>query len=138
MSNDYRPDYYRPDKDPAACEGDCQFVIIHEADTAACESGSPTCNLATLLTAEPSGFHDASLIDATIKINEILAAIPADSRGRQLSMLHTKWGLLLAWVDHKGVAPADGVRPDADDATIAKALRLRGDYSGSGAGANSY
>jgi len=94
--------------------------------------------MATLLTAEPSEFHDASLIDATNRINEILTAIPADSRGRALSLLSTKWGLLLAWVDHKAEAPADGVRPDADDATIVKALRLKGDYAASGAGANSY
>ena len=137
MPNDYRSNDYKPKGAPASCVGEsCQHVI--HGDYASCESGSSSCNVASLLAAEPSGFHDASLIDATHKINEILKAIPADSRGRTLSLLQTKWGLLLAWVDHKAEAPADGVRPDADDATIAKALRLKGDYASSGAGATSY
>ncbi len=109
---------------PTNCVGRaCQHVIHGEEAT--CESGSSTCSPAKLLQADPSGFHDSALIDATNKINQILEAIPADTRGRALSLLHTDWGSLLAWVDHHSAAPADGVRPDADEATIAKALRLK-------------
>ena len=109
---------------PTNCVGKkCQHVI--HGEDATCETGTSTCNPAKLLQAEPSGFHDAALIDATNKINQILETIPADARGRTISLLHTEWGSLLAWVDHNAIAPADGVRPDADEATIAKALRLK-------------
>ena len=118
-------------KDPCIGKA-CQHVI--HGDELACESGTSTCTLAKLLEADPSGFHDANLIEATRKIREILEGIPADPRGRTLSLVHTNFGSLLAWVDHNAIAPAEGVRPDADDATIAKALRLK-DYAASGAGA---
>ena len=118
---------------PTGCVGkSCDFVLKDEDAT--CESGSSTCSPAKLLQAEPSGFHDAKLIEATNQINQILESIPADSRGRTLSLLHTNDGSLLAWVDHNAEAPADGVRPDADDATIAAAMRLKvGAASGAGA-----
>lgn len=120
---------------PTSCVGKaCEYVI--KDDDATCEPGTSTCLPAKLLDAGPSGFHDASLIDASNRINQILEAIPKDGRGRTLSFLQTKWGALLAWVDHNAVAPEDGVRPDADDATIARALRLKGDYAASGAGAS--
>lgn len=120
-------------KNPTGCIGKaCQFAIAN--DYATCENGSSTCTTAKLLDADPSGFHDQNLMAATRKIREILEAIPADSKGRKLSFLHTNFGSLLAWVDHNQVAPTDAVRPDADDATIAKALRLK--ESAAGAGTN--
>lgn len=116
---------------PTGCVGrQCEFVIKN--GEAACEPGTSTCTPAKLLQAEPSGLHDARLIEATNQINQILEAIPADSRGRALSLLHTNFGSLLAWVDHNAVAPADGVRSNADDATLAQALRLK-DSAASGA-----
>ena len=118
---------------PTGCIGKaCDFVI--RDDDATCESGSSTCSIAKLLQAEPSGFHPQELIDATNKVNQILEAIPADPHGRTLSFLHTNDGSLLAWVDHKAMAPADGVRPDDDEATVARALRLKASAA-SGAGA---
>jgi hypothetical protein len=116
-----------------ACIGKaCQHVIVD--DYAACEDGSSTCTLAKLLEAEPSGFHDKNLIEATRKIRQILESIPSDPLGRRLSLLHTNFGSLLAWVDHNATVPANrGVRPDADDATIAKAMKIKG-YSAAGAG----
>jgi hypothetical protein len=117
---------------PTGCVGKaCEYVI--KDDKATCESGHTTCTRAKLLEANASGFHDARLIAATIQINQILDGIPADSGGRALSLLHTNDGSLLAWVDHNAVAPRDGVRSTADDATIAKALRLKGSAA-SGAG----
>ncbi len=116
------------------CSGKaCQHVLAGEK--AICETGSSTCTVAKLLEAEASGFHDEVLIEATRKIRQILEGIPPDPRGRSLSLLHTNFGSLLAWVDHYATAPEDGVRPDADDATIAKAMRLKG-YATSGAGAS--
>jgi hypothetical protein len=120
---------------PTGCIGKaCQHVIVD--DYAACETGSSACTQAKLLEAEPSGFHDENLIEATRRISEVLESIPPDPRGRKLSLLHTNFGSLLAWVDHNATVPADrGVRPDADDATIAKALRLKGcTETGVGAG----
>ncbi len=119
---------------PTGCAGKaCQHVILD--DEAACETGTSTCTMAKLLEAEPSGFHDKNLIEATRKIRQVLESIPPDPRGRKLSLLHTNFGSLLAWVDHNVTVPADrGVRPDADDATIAKALRVKG-YTATSAGA---
>ena len=111
----------------------CTFVILDD-DVVACEVGTSTCTGANLLEAETSQFHDANLAEATRKIREILEGIPHDPQGRELVFLHTRLGSLLAWVEHRGKIPADqGIRPDADDATIAKALRLKG-YAASGAG----
>jgi hypothetical protein len=115
-------------------EGLCSFVIMTDG-TAACETGPPTCTAAKLLEAELSTFHDANLAEATRKITEILDGIPPDPHGRKLALMHTHFGSLLAWVEHRGMVPADqGIRPDANDATIAEALRLKG-YAASGAGA---
>ena len=115
-----------------ACIGKaCQYVIVD--DYAACENGSSTCTSAKLLEAEPSGFHDANLIEATRRLSEVLESIPPDPRGRKLSLLHTNLGSLLAWVDHNATAPVEGVTADDDDATVAKALKLKG-YAAAGAG----
>jgi hypothetical protein len=112
----------------------CSWVVMSDG-SAACEVGTSTCDVAKLLEAELSTFHDATLAEATRKISEVLEGIPPDPQGRKLAFLHTNFGSLLAWVEHKGELPADqGIRPDADDATIAKALRLKG-YAASGAGA---
>ena len=40
-----------------------------------------------LLVASPSKFHDQTLIEATAKINQIMAEIPADNEGRRASLL---------------------------------------------------
>ena len=110
--------------DPTGCMGKaCNFVIKDE--DVMCENGTSMCSPAKLLDAEPSRFHDATLIQATNKINQILETIPADPGGRTASFLHTVNGSLLAWVDHKAEAPADGVRPNADEASVARALRLK-------------
>ena len=110
----------------------CNFFVTPDG-WVSCEPGTNTCGIAELLEAETSGFHDANLAEATRKINEILGSIPPDPEGRKLSLLHTNFGSLLAWVEHGGAVSDPGIRPDADNATIAKALRLKG-HAASGAG----
>ena len=115
-----------------ACVGrQCSFAASD--DSLACSSGGGDCVEVDLLEAEPSGFHDRNLIEATRKIKEIVAGIPSDSRGRKLSFVHTNLGTLLAWVEHGAEVPADAVTVDDDDATVAKALRLKG-VAAAGAG----
>lgn len=88
-----------------------------------CTDGG-SCFEACLLPAQISTFHDATLAAATSKINDILSAIPADPKGRQLSFLQTQMGTMLAWVRHDVDVPDDAVRATDDDATVTKALGL--------------
>ena len=111
-----------------ACKSACDYSI--DNDRANCSSGNGSCSLAVLLEAEPSGFHDQNLIAATQEIKAILAGIPPDSEGRKLSFIRTNMGSLLAWMDHSGTASDGGVTAEDDDATIARALRLRGYAAG--------
>jgi hypothetical protein len=103
----------------------CDFAVGTSAELASCLSGSGTCLAGDLLEAESSGIHDDTLIQVTQKIKQLLSEIPADSEGRKLSFLVTKMGLLLAWVNHDGDIPADAVTAKDDNATVAKALRLK-------------
>ena len=106
-----------------ACKGACDYTVY--SNSAACNTGTGTCAVAKLLEAELSGFHDENLIAATQQIKAILAAIPPDPAGRQLSFIRTNMGELLAWMDHSGAEVSEeGVTADDDDATIAAALRL--------------
>jgi hypothetical protein len=82
--------------------------------------------VADFLDAEQSDFHDENLIKATQKIREALAEIPADPLGRKLSIIRTKMGILLAWVQHGAdFATLDAVTSRSDDAVVIEALRLR-------------
>lgn len=103
--------------------GACDFFV--EGEFAACMPGAGSCTSADCLEAEPSGFHDQHLIEATQKIREILAAIPADPQGRKLSFLHTKTGSLLAWVKQESVVRKNGVTGKDDYEKVAKALKLK-------------
>lgn len=107
------------------CTGfNCDYAITGTGD-GICFSGSGTCLACNLLEAEPSAVHDKALMEATQKIKQILAAIPADADGRQLSFLVTNMGLLLGWVNHDAPVPENAVTAKDDDATIAKALKLK-------------
>src|ERR1051325_8935856 len=79
----------------------CRVFLDPRHDVASCQPGEGTCLTAKFLQAEPSKFHDETLIEATKKINRILTSIPADSQGRKLSLLVSKFGILLAWVYHE-------------------------------------
>ena len=117
------------------CSGDtCQWSLLKGGPTDSkaehtdpiCEAGSGGCSPATIVEAEESGFHDQQLVEATRKIRRILAKIPADPAGRKLSFCHTRMGTLLAWVQHGGKATGRRVTAKDDDATVAKALGLKG------------
>jgi hypothetical protein len=107
---------------------DCHWVHIPPFKLG-CEHGAgEPCPAALLLKAKRSSFHDAALIEATEKINAILAALPPDPEGRAASFVHTKRGVLLAWVDHSGTPPASrkgAVTGRSDEATVIEALGLK-------------
>jgi hypothetical protein len=112
----------KKDTDVGCLSGDCGFQVAGE--NIACSPSGIGCFLAVLAEAEESAFHDAQLVSATQSIKNILANIPADSKGRKLSFLKTNRGFLLAWVDHSGVGYENAVTQNDDDETIAAALRL--------------
>ena len=114
------------------CSGrDCEWFVDDGDGTGnpgiGCAPGIPTCSAFELHEAEISDFHDKHLARATQKIREIIAKIPPDPRGRQVSCLKTKTGLLLAWVDHgkKGKGSAKRVTSQDKPAKVAKALGLK-------------
>lgn len=79
---------------------------------------------AGMLRAKESNFHDADLVDATQKINEILAPLEKKAGDRKLSFLHTPFGTMLAWVRHDLEVPKDAVNRDSPKEDHAKALGL--------------
>jgi len=93
-----------------------------------CSAGNGSCVAVQMLKAEPSDFHDQSLIDATNAIEEILAKIPKRD-GRSLSFLHTNMGTLLSWVEHGAKVPYDAVTDESDDHAVTEALGLIVDSS---------
>jgi hypothetical protein len=115
------------DKSQSDCFGNNCFASVDAAlELVGCGPAGATCLLARFLSAEPSKFHDQTLIEATEKIQRILASIPADPQGRKLSMLVTKMGVLLAWTYHEKRPEGNySVTLDADDATVIKALKLK-------------
>ena len=88
-----------------------------------CTDGS-SCFHAGLLKASESKFHDAALAKATSQINEIIASVPKDASGRQLSFLHTPYGTMLAWVRHDVDVPKDAVKASSPKDQVAKSLGL--------------
>jgi hypothetical protein len=87
-------------------------------------SPTGTCNVANILEADESDFHDSHLVKASCEIKEILASIPPDPNGRSLSFIHTNMGTLLAWVEHGGTPIEGAVSSEHDDSTVAAALKL--------------
>jgi hypothetical protein len=110
-------------KRPACENNDCMFQVM--GDSISCSSGNPTCGLASLLEAEESCFHDNALIAATQEINKVLLNIPEDAKGRNLSFLQTKMGILLAWVEHDTEQIAGAITADSDKEAVTAALKLK-------------
>lgn len=115
--------------DDLVCGGrgsSCKWVNNSPIHPLICVEGSPaTCNIVNLLEAEESDFHDSNLIEATAAIKEILAKIPPDPNGRNLSFVQTNMGTLLAWVEHGGDQIEGGVTAEDTDETVAAALKLK-------------
>ena len=111
------------------CEdGTCGYGICD--NEISCYLVGDDCFLANLLEAEESVFHDKQLMEATQAIREILAKIPEDKKGRKLSFINAKPGLLLAWVDHNGegfreVKSKEIITHESDKEKIAAALKLK-------------
>lgn len=104
------------------CTGrQCGFRVF--AGDMGCTDGA-SCFAAGLLEAQESKFHDATLAEATSKINSVLSAIPADPSGRQLSFLQTKMGTMLAWVRHDVNVPEDAIKAIDSNVDVAKALGI--------------
>jgi hypothetical protein len=115
------------DKGRSACYGNNCFASVDSTlELIGCGPAGSTCLVATFLSAEPSKFHDQTLIEATEKIRRTLASIPADPQGRKLSLLVTKMGVLLAWAYHQERPEGNySVTMESDDATVIKALKLK-------------
>lgn len=116
------------EKEIGCVDGTCGYGIC--GDEVGCSGQGELCSLANLLEAEESEFHDRQLIKATRAIKEILAKIPVDKKGRKLSFINAKPGLLLAWVDHGGAAFRNAktkeiVTHDSHKDKIAAALKLK-------------
>ena len=62
--------------------------------------------------------------EATDRIKEILDPLMAGPEGRTLSLLHTPFGTVLAWVKHGKPIAADAVTSANTDGEIAEALGL--------------
>lgn len=101
----------------------CGFQLKEQ--TLACTQNGGSCMHAKFLEAEISAFHDEALAEATRKITQILADIPKDPDGREISLILTNMGSLLAWVDHSGISLDEPVTENDDDAMIAAALKLK-------------
>jgi hypothetical protein len=120
MENENNDDFGRCSGRKAACQWE------HLPGSMVCvSSNTATCEAVNILEAEESDFHDSNLVAATAAIKDILAKIPSDPQGRNLSFLKTNFGTLLAWVDHGGTSTNDAVTFESDDATVAKALKLK-------------
>ena len=111
--------------------GDCTFRV--HPDMLACVAGGSDCGPAVMAEAELSDFHDQTLADATQQIKQILAGIPCDDpQGRKVSFLRTPRGMMLAWVNHGAQTSPDAVPADADEETLARALKLKPASAASG------
>jgi len=114
-----------PDLDSCLKNG-CEPLISSDKEIVSCQPRGTTCWTAILLQAESSQFHDETLIKATEKINRILTSIPPDPQGRKVSLIASKFGILLAWVYHENRPEGNySVTMESDDATVIKALKLK-------------
>lgn len=111
---------------PPICKGEfCDFAVDTSTESGLCIDGMSSCIGCNLLEAEPSNFHDNTLIEATAKIRQIISEIPEDPNGRKLSFFITEDGILMAWASHGETVPANAVtRKDGREA-VAQALKLK-------------
>ena len=79
---------------------------------------------AGLLRANESNFHDSALVEATRRINDILAPLEKEAGNRKLAFLHTPFGTMLAWIRHDLEIPPYAVNQDSPKEDHIKALGL--------------
>lgn len=115
-------------KSDGVCIEACHWVRYPDGNFDCVPGAGDSCSEAVLLKAKRSSFHDPALIEATQQINAILAALPKDPEGRAASLVHTKRGVLLAWVNHKN-EPAKKIKGSvtgrSDEAAVIEALGLK-------------
>lgn len=89
------------------------------------KSPDSLCHVSKLRSAKLSDFHDKVLAKATEQINAILADVEKSNknRARELSLLDTGEGLLLAWVQCCGIGARDPAAIKALDLAPIKAPR---------------
>jgi hypothetical protein len=81
----------------------CDYVFI--GHILQCVAGTRCdCNRAHFASAKESQFHTKDLREATVAINDILDKLKNSDKSKQLAMLKTPDGFLLAWVGHDGVS----------------------------------
>lgn len=70
---------------------------------------------------EPSAFHDAAMMEATAKINAIIARLDRGNpdKARHLSFVQFQNRLMLVWASYGRIGPADDLK------TIRKRLKLK-------------
>jgi hypothetical protein len=70
---------------------------------------------------EPSAFHDAAVMEATARINAIIARVERSNRdkSRHLSFVQFRNRLMLVWASYGRIGPADDLK------TIRKRLKLK-------------
>lgn len=90
----------------------------------ACDGGDGSCSSAYFIPAEESDFHPIELKEATARIKEILDPLMAGPDGRALSLLHTPFGTVLAWVKHGQPLATGSVTSANTEDEIAEALGL--------------
>jgi len=83
------------------------------------------CHVSRLRSAKLSAFHDKALLKATEQINAILVDIEKSNKNkdRELSILNTGEGLLLAWVQCCGIGAGDSGAVKALNLSPVKKLR---------------
>jgi hypothetical protein len=103
--------------------GNCGFGIW--GDDLNCGGPGRDCGLAEFLECEESNFHDANLVKATTAIRAVLSLIPPDQDGRNLSLIQTSIGVVLAWVNHTDAVIEGAITQDSDADEILTALKVK-------------
>jgi hypothetical protein len=108
----------------------CHTTIILTDDGTpifGCANGGSDCLMCKVLEVEVSDFHDKHLQKATQKIKKILADIPPDPKKRELSLIRTKKGLVLAWLDHGASisGDADVITQEGNEKEFLKRLKIK-------------
>ena len=104
--------------------------IIFDDDTPplpTCVDGGVDCINCIIAEADISDVHDKHLQKATTKIKKILSDIPPHAKGWKLSFIRTKYGVLLAWLDHGATVPdgAEVLTQESDEKAFLKMLKIK-------------
>ena len=102
----------------------CSWNLDMLTNQMGCSAGDGSCIESRLLVAAESDFFPADLIDASERINDILAN-QTDPAGRELAFVQTPFGLMLSWVNHDMMTPPGSVNSKSPEEEIAEALGIQ-------------